>query len=178
MRKIRVLLSLIILSAGMMIFTGCSNNSQEEKPVLHFYTFGEEQADVTGVTDEFNKRYSDTLGAELKLHIIGRNSYTERIKNIAENEECDIFFVGFNNPYFEQIENGYLLPLKQLIEEKAPKIKENMSEYLYESAFYEDEIYAVPNEQINAEIYTVYVKKDIAEEYDFNKNKIECVKDL
>lgn len=176
MKKKIILINILLI---LMLFTGCGKIETMKLPVLHFYTFGKEQPDIQTVEDEINRRFSEKIGAEINIHIIGENSYSEIVKSLIESgEPCDIMFVGYNNPYTTMIERGYLYPLNDLIKKNAPLLRESVSEYLMKSAVFNGEIYAVPNEQINATKYSVYVKKDLSDEYNFEKNRIKSISDL
>lgn len=178
-KKVLALTLGIAVAAGVC---GCnySKNSKNEVPTLVWYAPGNSQNDMSEVMEAVNKIIEPRIGAKLDLRMLDDGSYTEKMSMmITANEEFDICFTGYINPYKSAVHLGAYVPLNNLINEYAPKLKEEIPEYVWEAAYVDNEIYAIPNMQIMANVQGVFFFKDIADKYGITSDmKIGDIREL
>lgn len=176
--KARKLLSLIIaLTMCMSILAGCGNEKQQEsstpsskqesksqaesatssteeekelEPVtLKWYLDAKEMEGSSDVGKAFNAKL-----AELLPNTTVEFTYVEGYKDnwpmfISGGEKMDIAWAGWSTPFLQDVIDGNLLPLNDLIEEYGPNLQEEWDTWTnsYDSAVYEGEIYGIPGVQ-------------------------------
>ncbi len=172
-----------LLAVGMTLsFTGCNNakkTSDEGNDVLKVYMIGSEKPDTKLVIEEVNKQLKEKIGATIEWNLISGGAFQEKINMMyAANETFDICFTGYANKLAPAVENGSLMGLNDLIKENVPELKDKLPEYLWDVATVDGEIYAVPNQQINASVQALMVFESDAEKYGIDMEKVKIPADL
>ena len=163
-------------------FTGCqkkaANNSGEgDVPTLLIYMPGEGYTDLASVTEKINEITVPSIGAKVNLQFTG--GFAEKMNmKMAAGEVFDICFTGYNNPYRKAVRNGGLMPLKELIDENVPELWDLMPEFWWDSVKVDDEIYAVPNQQIAALRAAIIMPKEYADQYGISEENIKHINDI
>ena len=182
-KRLTILFAIIICIVSI---GGCNNNStvttetDEETVELTWYCFGRKQPDQEIVIEEINKILKPKINATLKLEVIERGAYANKMNlMIAANEKFDICYTSnWLNKYVPNVTKGAYLPLKELMEKEAPKLLEELPQTLFEVAFYKDDIYAVPNYQIIYDSAGIFIQKNLAEKYDLDINQVKELADI
>ena len=168
MKNVKKVLALTLGIAMAVGVCGCSGTktASDEVPTLVWYVPGDSQNDMSAVMEEVNKIIEPKIGAKLNLKMLDGGSFTEKMSMmITANGNFDMCFTGYVNPYKSAVQLGAYVPMTELIEKYAPKLKEEIPEYVWEAAYIDDEIYAIPNMQIMANVQGVFFFKDIADKY-------------
>ncbi len=168
MKKIKKIIGLALSVAMAAGICGCSGSktASDEVPTLVWYAPGNSQNDMSAVMAEVNKIIEPKIGAKLELKMLDSGSFTEKMSMmITANDEFDLCFTGYINPYKSAVQLGAYVPMTELIEKYAPKLKTEIPEYVWEAAYIDNEIYAVPNMQIMANVQGIFFFEDIAEKY-------------
>lgn len=178
-RVFALLSSLIILSA---IAVGCSNannaSNTEETPTIIWYVPGNKQDDMASVMEAANQISEKEIGARLDLQMIDTGSFEERMNMyMASRADFDLCFTGYINQYITCIKMGGFYGMSELLD-KMPNLKNSIPDYAWKAVNVNDEIYAVPNLQVMAARPGVFILKQFADKYDFNKTEISNEREL
>ena len=171
------LCSMLIISIG-----GCNkgtNSKGEEVTTLKVFMIGNEENDNPLVIGEVNKLLEKEIGVNLDWNLIATGSFTQKMSlMMASSETFDICFTGFVNPFVNSARDGAFLELNQLIDKEAPKLKALLPQYLWDAATIDGKIYAVPNQQINAVVSSIFTFESYAKKYNIDASKIKNTADL
>ncbi len=167
--------------AAVVVFSavGCGEKKEEGIPTLTWYLPYSEQPDTKLISATVSDMVRDKIGANVEMVCIDTSAYTERMTmNMASGTEFDLCFTGYVNNYLNAVENGGLMPLKELMKNEAPKLYEEMPEYAWEAANVRGDIYAVPNIQLFAPPTTMIFFNDLIEKYDFDISTVKKAEDV
>ncbi len=183
MKKIFKTMAVVTSVAAMMNLAGCGENNVKEKeseiPTLKWYVPGAAQDGTAEVMEAVNKIIEPKIGAKLDLIFIEDGAYNEKMTMyMASGEEFDMLFTGYLFNGIDAAKKGGLMPLKELMEKNTPNLFKSMPEYAWKSISYEDDYYAVPNEQIWAMGRCVSFRKDLVEKYNFDVSKVKYYEDV
>lgn len=123
---------------------------KELEPVtLKWYLDAKEMEGSADVGKAFNAKL-----AELLPNTTVEFTYVESYKDnwpmfVSGGEKMDIAWAGWSTPFLQDVIDGNLLPLTDLIEEYGPNLQEEWNTWTnsYDSAVYEGEIYGIPGVQ-------------------------------
>lgn len=181
MKRIALLLCVII---SIALIGGCANNSavvtEDETVELLWYGFGKRQAEHNVVIEQANEILKSKIGVTLNLDIIERGAFENKMNlTIAANEVFDVCYTSnWLNKYVANVTRGAYLPLRELMEDEAPRLLEVLPETLFEVAYYNNDIYAVPNYQIIYDSAGIFVQKRLADKYNLDLNQINALSDI
>ena len=92
---------------------------------------------------------------------------------LAAGEECDIIFTApWINSYANNVANGVLMPLDDLLLDHASGLWASMPTTTWEAARVQGKIYGVINQQIFPKPWGVNVRKDLLEKYNFSLDDV------
>ena len=91
-------------------------------PVTYTYAGSGVPRDLAKVQDAMNKILNEKIHVNLKLEPIDFGAYNEKMQlRLSAGEECDIIFTApWINSYTNNVANGSLLALDDLLKEDAP----------------------------------------------------------
>lgn len=161
----------------MMLSAGCSStpsvSEDGEVPTLVWYVPGDNQDDLPLVLEKANEIIEPAIGAKLDLQFIAQSSYTERIKMLmAAQTEFDLMLTGYVNPFNSAYQNGGLMDITKYVNDDK-ELKNILPDYAWDAASFDNKIYAVPNQQIWGTCYSLAIRKDIAEKYNYNIDELK-----
>ena len=161
----------------MMLSAGCSStpsvSEDGEVPTLVWYVPGDNQDDLPLVLEKANEIIEPAIGAKLDLQFIAQSSYTERIKMLmAAQTEFDLMLTGYVNPFNSAYQNGGLMDITKYVNNDK-ELKNILPDYAWDAASFDNKIYAVPNQQIWGTCYSLAIRKDIAEKYNYNIDELK-----
>jgi putative aldouronate transport system substrate-binding protein len=136
--------------------------------------------DVQAVEDALNAVLQPRINTTLKLNPIDWGAFDEKMKlSFAAGEECDIVFTApWINNYIQNIANGNLAPLDDLLAKNAPGLWGSMPPTTWEAARVNGQIYGVINQQIFVKPFGFSVRKDLAEKYNLDVTQITKYEEL
>ncbi len=198
MSKQRVLFLLNLVLAMTLLVTACaapaapapagetqpaaSSASTDSGLVPITYSYGGSGApqDLQLVQDALNEILNERIGVNLTLEPIDYGAFNEKMQlRLAAGEECDIIFTApWINSYTNNVANGVLTPLDDLLPEYAPGLWASMPETTWEAARINGHIYGVINQQIFPKPWGVHVRTDLLEKYDFSLDGVEKWEDM
>ena len=135
------------------------------------YTYpGGIPADLQKVQDALNKILNDKIKVNLTLEVIDWGAYNDKMQlRLAAGEECDIIFTApWINSYTNNVANGALAPLDDLLQQDAPGLWASMPPTTWNAARIKGHIYGVINQQIFPKPWGVHVRTDLLEKYNFS----------
>jgi putative aldouronate transport system substrate-binding protein len=153
----------------------------ELPPVTITFTYGGTVfKDAQVVSDALSAIAQKKINATIKLKPIDWGAFDEKMKlAFAANEECDIVFTApWINNYIQNIANGNLIPLDDLLTKYAPGLWKSMPPTSWDAARVSGKIYGVPNQQIWVKPFGFVVRKDLADKYKLDVTKISKYEDL
>ncbi len=146
------------------------------------YTYGSRgiPADLQKVEDAMNEILNAKIGVQLTLEPIDFGAFNEKMQlRLAAGEQCDIVFTApWINSYSNNVSNGVLHPLDELLPEYAPGLWASMPATTWEAARVNGQIYGVINQQIFPKPWGVHPRKDLMEKYDFSLDNVERFEDM
>jgi len=160
---------------------GEAAQSAELPPVTITYTYGGKVfKDVDMVSEALSAIAQKKINATIKLKPIDWGAFDEKMKlAFAAGEECDIVFVApWINNYIQNIANGNIIPLDDLLPKYAPGLWKSMPESSWDAARVGGKIYGVLNQQIWVKPFGFTVRKDLANKYGLDVNAIQKYEDL
>ena len=175
------IISLIMCTAIAGGLCSCGGNKETKVDTLTWYLPTNNNLTAKAeVEEEINKITVPEIGAKVNIETIDMGAYGEkmRMKMAAGDTDFDLMFVGYLSSYAEGISNEVLAPLTELIDKNAPELWDAIDDYIWDDVKYKDEIYAVPNVQIEAVQFAYGIQKSLAEKYGFDKESIEAPEEL
>ncbi|MCC6453507.1 MAG: ABC transporter substrate-binding protein [Caldilineaceae bacterium] len=136
--------------------------------------------DLQQVQDALNTILNEDIGVNLTLEPIDYAAYNDRMQlQLAAGETCDIIFTApWINSYTNNVANGSLLELDDLLKEEAPGLWASMPESTWDAARINGKIYGVINQQIFPKPWGVHVRKDLLEKYNFSLDTVTKWEDM
>lgn len=164
-------------AAGVMMLSGCgpqkAENSADEQVTLKWVFLGPgEQRDSQKVWDKFNEELANYLpNTTVDFECISSTDYAEKWKLAsASQEDLDIVWHGWMIPYASEVKKGSYLELDELIDEYAPKIKEEIPEVIMDKQRVDGKLYSIPcMQQMVSYVTSLDFPIDLYEKY---KDKI------
>lgn len=120
------------------------------------------------------------LNAELTLDLIDWGAFDEKVTLMNTGGEAfDLVFTApWINNYYQNVANGNLLPLDDLLPKYAPKLWASMPESTWEAARVNGKLYGVINQQIFPKLFGPFIRKDLAEKYKLDLASITSYEQL
>ncbi|MDR1600210.1 MAG: extracellular solute-binding protein [Oscillospiraceae bacterium] len=156
-------------------------SAQEEPTTIIQYNFGSETfIKNTGIGVEAVNELLLEYGIKLDLRLLSESEYVERMNLIINsNEYFDICFTStWRLDFYQNVGKGAFLDLTDLIPEYAPKITEFIKPEYLAFGNVNGRLYAIPNLQILANPYGLYLRKDVADELGIDMTAIKTLDDL
>ena len=149
-------------------------------PVTYTYASRGVPADLAEVQAAMNEILNAKIGVNLTLEPIDFGAYNDKMQlRLAAGEECDVMFTApWTNSYANNVANGVLMPLDDLLLEHAPGLWASMPETTWEAARVNGKIYGVINQQIFPKPWGVNVRKDMLEKYNFSLEDVTRWEDM
>lgn len=167
-----------VLSAAALLtstaLTGCqkqkAKDDENESVNLKWVMIGPgKQKDANIVWDEFNKKLAEKIpNTQIDFEVIDGSAFAEKWQLMsAASEQIDLAWSGYAiSSIVDEIEKGAYQPLNDLIDEFAPKLKEELPEWLLELASFNGEVYGIPNYQMMATSpYSLHTRREDADNY-------------
>lgn len=201
MKNLIKIFSLVIPLALLLIFlmTSCGNPKVEVEststirnstidtslaldPVkLIWYTILPQQRDQDAVFAEFNRQVKSKINAEVEIRGLEWGSYNQKLQTIiAAGEEYDITWISdwMDVKYADNALKGAIIPIDELLSKYAPKTKALIEDKFWELMKVKGQIYGVPNYQMFFRQSGMWVRKDLANKYNFNPSNFKSYKDI
>lgn len=186
-RKVAKILSLVLCVILVCVYIcGCTQNTptteneSDGNTVIKWYAMGTKQQDHDEVLKVFNEELSKKYGMTLDLQLINSADYGNKLNLIMASQEVfDLCFVSsWVNKFSVVAPKGALMPLDDLLEKNAPKLKDTLPSYMFKSASYNGKLYAIPNYQIAYSASGIMVQKKLADKYGLDMDTINEFKDI
>ena len=200
MTRKRVLTVLSVLLVASMLLTACpapaaapqeapaAEGRQDASPspaeglVNITYTFGSRgiPADLQMVEDAMNEVLHEKIGVHLTLEPIDFGAFNDKMQlRLSAGEECDIIFTKpWINSYANNVANGVLAPLDDLLLSHAPGLWGSMPPTTWDAARVNGIIYGVINQQIFPKPWGVHPRKDLVEKYGLDLDSVTKWEDM
>ncbi|MGL1890328.1 MAG: ABC transporter substrate-binding protein [Spirochaetaceae bacterium] len=178
----RILAVLLIMAVSSLAWSKNQAESNVEATgdaevvTLTWVVIGDQTPDMDKVLEEFNKKLQDKLpNTELKILTYGFGNYADRIElMITAGEDFDIMWCSsWAGDYLQKVANGAFMPLDDLIDNHAPKLKEVLPETVFQTGTYDGKMYGLTNYQQLWNGYGYIARKDWAEKYGLDYEQIE-----
>jgi putative aldouronate transport system substrate-binding protein len=157
---------------------GDEGNNGATSKTITWLMLGDKQADMQLVVDEINKITVPRIGAKVDLQFL-ENYQDKMTMMIASGQEFDLCFTAdWNNKFLPNVSKGAFAPLDDLISKYAPKLKNELPQYLWNASTVNGKIYAVPNLQVLFTQTTVNTFKKYVDKYGFDVSKVNKIEDI
>lgn len=133
--------------------------------------FAGPQKDQPMVQDALNALLQKKgLNAAVTLDALDGGAYNDKVNlmNTGGEEFDAVFTATWTNNYFQNVANGTLMPLDDLLASSAPKLAASVPKGVWDAVRVSGKIYSVPNQQKFPKMQGVAVRKDLAEKYKFD----------
>lgn len=149
-------------------------------PITYTYAGRGVPPDLAEVQAAMNEILNAKIGVNLTLEPIDFGAYNEKMQlRLASGEACDIIFTApWTNSYTNNVANGVLLPLDDLLLDHAPGLWASMPKSTWNAARINGKIYAVINQQIFPKPWGVNPRKDLLEKYNFSLDDVNRWEDM
>ncbi len=146
------------------------------------YTYGSRgiPTDLQKVNDALNEIITPKIGVKLILEPIDFGAFNDKMQlRLSAGEPCDIIFTApWTNSYANNVANGALLPLDELLPKYAPGLWNSMPATTWNAVRVNGTMYGVINQQIFPKPWGVHVRTDMLDKYDFSLDDVERWEDL
>ena len=187
MKKQRIikLVSVCIAMVLMVsLLVGCGNkeaNSPEAQKTIKWYMVAQDSADRKEVEAAANARLAE-LGSDLKLEFIyvGAGNYDQKMQLVnAGREEYDLCFTSnWRNNVYQNVSNGALADITELVPKFAPKLYASMEQKIWDAVKIDGKIYSVPNWQIQAKSLGCFMPASKLEKVGLQASEIQTMEDV
>ncbi len=173
------LLIFILVLGTLVLSSSCKKENDinaDNLPTIKWIISGNVQPDLDTVEAAANEIITKKLGCKLDLRIIDYNAYKGKLKlAMASGEGFDLCLL--DEPSFsDAVQRGGLLALDEYISKG--NIKQSVPEDILKYGQYNGSVYAVPNIQIMAVASSLYIREDLAKEYNLDTESIHNLNDL
>lgn len=197
MKRNRMMLMALILMSAALILTACpappadtgdagdgmatdAGMMDDLVPITYSYGSRGIPADLQKVNDAMNEILHEKIGVHLTLEPIDFGAFNEKMQlRLAAGEECDIIFTApWINSYSNNVANGVLYPLDDLLLDHAPGLWASMPATTWEAARVNDKIHGVINQQIFPKPWGVHPRRDLMDKYGFSLDSVAKFEDM
>ncbi|MGQ9631007.1 MAG: ABC transporter substrate-binding protein [bacterium] len=174
----------LFLALGLVWATGYEEAGAQEKlpPVklIWYYPGTYPQPDQDLVFAEANKIIKEKINATVEFRTVSWGDYTDKIGVIiASGEPYDLCFTAnWMNNYHRNVAKGAFLPLDDLLDKYAPKLKASVPEKIWAATKVKGKIYGIINYQISAMTNGLWFRKDLVEKYGFDVKSVKRLEDV
>lgn len=151
-----------------------------ERVELTWYFWGDPKPDDEMVMEEAQKIINKEINADLKMIMIPYGNYNDRLKVMsAAGDPYDLCFTSsWLNPYKDNVLKGAYIPMDELLDKYAPKLKALVPAPFWDATRVDGKIYAAINYQISTSTRGVGLKKELVDKYNFDVSQVKEQKDL
>ncbi len=177
----------VLLSAAMLAaaFSGCGTKKQtvSKDGVVNLKWYLRGVMDGNDCQEVFDS-VNDILEERYKLHVdfsfIDGGNFASKLNAInAAYEEYDLVFTSnWANDFYQNVVNGTLMDITDLLPEYAPTVYKNTSEAVWKAVSDNDRIYAVPNWQEQARSCGLIIDQDKLDKAGMTIDEINTMDDL
>jgi len=188
-----LLLLLVLVAACAVPATTPANSSATSAPatagssntgglvnVTYTYAGSGIPRDLQKVQDAINVILNKDIGVNLTLQPIDFGAYNDKMQlQLSAGEPCDIIFTApWINSYTNNVANGSLMALDDLLKADAPGLWASMPASTWDAARIKGKIYGVINQQIFPKPWGVHVRKDLLDKYKFSLDNVKKWEDM
>ena len=136
--------------------------------------------DVGVVQDALNTILQERINATISLQTVDWGAFDEKIKlATAAGEKFDMTFTApWINNYYQNVSNGNLLALDDMLQTQAPKLWDSMPAAFWDAARVDGKIHGVINQQIFVKPWGPFTRKDLAEKHGLDLSAMSKFEDL
>lgn len=167
-----------VLAAAVTV--GCTGSITKKEPVelLWYLPSVPEHKDFSIVMERVNGILEDRYG--LRLNMVGLDNYEKEMELInAGRKEYDLAYTSsWSNDYYTNVSKGACLNLTELLPVYAPKLFEQTEAQLWEAVSIKEQIYAVPNWQIEAKALGFSAPTEFLEDAGVSVENINTLEDI
>lgn len=166
---------------------GESSSAQEStaadlKPVtLKLWSCSDKYPKQDEILDKFCEKYKDQLNIDkIEYNYVSFGDYEDKMTSlVAGGDDFDGFFVADWMLYSKMANKGAFLPLDDLMQEYAPTLYQTyVDNGSLTSCSINGQLVALPWTQEKSSKAVLFYRKDLAEQYGVNVNKLETIEDL
>ena len=172
----------MVLMVSLLV--GCGNNgetSSEAQKTIKWYLATQESADINEVEAAANARLAE-LGSDLKIEFVcvSMGNYDQKLQLAnAGKEEYDLCFTSnWCNNIYQNVSNGSLADITDLVPKYAPKLYASMDEKVWDAVKINGKLYAVPNWQIQAKSLGCYMPASKLEKVGMEPSDFKTIEDV
>ncbi len=180
----------LLVAGALLVLTACAPTgapatdsgeaAAEYVPVTYTYAGRGIPTDLEAVQDALNEIMHEKIGVDLTLEPIDFGAYNDKMQlRLAAGEACDIVFTApWTNSYTNNVANGVLTELDDLLQTEAPGLWASMPESTWDAARIKGKIYGVINQQIFPKPWGVHVRTDLLDKYNFSLDTVNKWEDM
>jgi len=143
MRKLTALLLVMALMLGLMMPTALAKKAY----MLDIYWIGnkDDEAIRTGVEEAINAYIEPMIGANVTFHIVNWDDWADKaLKPLLDGEKIDLIFTADWRDYVQEILEGKLTALDDLLDTDGQDILATLSADFLDGARYNGMLYGIP----------------------------------
>ena len=173
------------LPAGLLAACGSTEQAATTTAtttiMFSFMTYADVSQGVQAVQDALNA--TSALKAKnlaIKLDNIDSASYTQKMTlRFSSGQPMDaLFTASWINNFYNNVSQGNLLALDDLLTQYAPKLKSSMSSAIFDAARVNGKLYGIPNQQLFPKMWGALLRKDLATKYNIDLTTVKSYAEL
>ena len=171
------------LAGSLLAACGSSSSGASTGPVSLTYTYlnlSGVPLNQSAVQDAFSALTKSRINASVTLNDIDSSTYNQKtLLGFTGGTIGDLVFTAsWINSFVNNVGQGNLLPLDDLLTKYAPKTKQTISQQVFSAARVHGKLYGVPNVQLFPTLWGVQIRKDLADKYSVDASSFHAYADL
>ena len=152
----------------------------DEVVTVTWCVYGDKKEDLDKVIDDLNEKIEEKINVRLNLDVIPQGEFSDKMKlKSTAGEDYDMVFTSnWLNQFSENMSREAFLPLNDLFAEYGQDIAEIVPKWLLDVGYVNGELYAIPNQQIEARQLGIAIQKEYADKYGFDKTSLKDVREI
>lgn len=179
--------------AGLMTMsvalTGCGSKGEEKKDTakdgevvtVTWCVYGDKKEDLDKVIDDLNEKIEEKINVRLNLDVIPQGEFSDKMKlKSTAGEDYDMVFTSnWLNQFSENMSRGSIFAHWMICLQSTDKIlRKFCPKWLLDVGYVNGELYAIPNQQIEARQLGIAIQKEYADKYGFDKTSLKDVREI
>ena len=178
-----ILLAMCVLCSALVSACGggTSTPSGPTQVTFTYTTFSGVPADLQAVQNAMNATPAmKAANITVKLEPIDFAAFDQKMKlRFTSGQNCDaVFTANWANDFYNNVAQGNLLALDDLLKQYAPKTIASMPRSVFDAGRVGGKLYGIPNQQLFPYYWGVIVRKDLAEKYHLDVSTLHTYADL
>ena len=181
MRKIKAIISLLLVAAISISLVGCAgslSSGDVETIVWYMPKPVSVMSHQDMVEEAANKIIEEELGCRLHFEFIDSGNWNQKMSVIIQSgEEFDICFDS-KESFISNAQKGAYVDLTKYLDEYGSAINEKVDDFAWNAVTFDGEVYAIPGQTFYVPYASFAFKKSLVDKYNIDYKNITTMEQL